>query len=179
MLAQAKRIGRWQAAQAVTGGLGLAYLLAAVVLAPSTQRIDWGWLSRFDFWPSLLLAAATLYGCAWLYGGWAGQAIINRQRGAWWVGASVGVLTLLTTTLVGSAWNFGQEALRFAPFPGTPAAVFQAHVANSLYDYVAKPLAWIMPLGSVLAAGLGSWFGWRIRKIGLRATGSALAEVQS
>ena len=160
----AKRIGRAQAAQGVTLGLGLAYGVGAVAFAPSTQRIAPGWITRVDYWPSLALAGGALYGCAWLYGGWAGAAIGRRPARAAGVGAAYGALTLLTVTLVGSGWNFAQEAIRYAPFPGTTPNDFSRHVGDSLYDYVAKPLAWIMPLGSLVAAGLGAWFGRRVRQ---------------
>lgn len=164
----ARRIGRAQATQGVTVGLGLAYGAGALTLGPSTQRIAPGWITRVDYWPSLVLAGGALYGCAWLYGGWAGAAIGRRPRRAAGVGAAYGVLTLLTVTLVGSGWNFAQAAARFASFPGTALDDFSRHVGDSLYDYVAKPLAWIMPLGSVVAAGLGAWFGRRVRqRVGL------------
>ena len=160
----AKRIGRAQALKGVTVGLGLAYPVGALTLGPSTQRIAPGWIARVSYWPSLALAGGALYGCAWLYGGWAGAAIGRRPGSAVRVGAAYGALTLLTVTLVGSGWNFAQEVIRFAPFPGTTADDFRRHVGYSLYDYVAKPLAWIMPLGSVVAAGLGAWFGRRVRQ---------------
>jgi hypothetical protein len=160
----AKGIGRAQAAQGVTLGLGLAYGVGALGFAPPTQRIAPGWIGQVDFWPSLVLAGGALYGCAWLYGGWAGAAIKRRPARAAGVGAAYGALTLLTVTLVGSGWSFAQEAVRFAPFPGTTSDDVSRHVGDSLYDYVVKPLVWIMPLGSVVAAGLGAWFGRRVRQ---------------
>lgn len=160
----ATRIGRAQAAQGVTLGLGLAYSVGALALGPSTQRIAPGWVARVDYWPSLALAGGALYGGAWLGGGWAGAAIARRPAAALRIGAAYGVLMLLTGTLVGSGWNFAQETLRAAPFPGTMPGVFSRHVQDDLYDYVAKPLAWILPLGSVVAAGLGVWFGRRVRR---------------
>ena len=147
-----------------TAGLTLAYLLGAVAMGPSDKRFDPAWVARFDFWPSLALAGGTLYGCAWLYGGWAGAAIGRRPHRAWQTGAAYGALTLLTATLVGSGWNFAQEAIRFAPFPGTTGGDFQYHLADSLGDYVGKPLAWVMPLGSVVAGLLGAWYGQRVKK---------------
>ena len=134
-------------------------------MAPSDKRFDLAWIARFDFWPSLALAGGTLYGCAWLYGGWAGAAIQRRPQRAWQTGAAYGVLALLTVTLVGSSWNFAQEAIRYAPFPGTTGADFRQHVLYSLEDYVGKPLAWVMPLGSVVAGLLGAWYGQRVKKV--------------
>ena len=162
-LSQAPRLGRTQAALAVTLGLGLAYLLGGVVLARAPQRLDLTWLVRFRFWPSLALAAGTLYGCAWLYGGWAGAAIGRHPPRAGLTGAAYGVLTLATATLVGGGWNFIQEGLRLAPFPGTTGADFRQHLLYSLQDYVLKPLAWVLPLGSLAAGLLGGWYGRRVR----------------
>lgn len=162
---QPARIGRAQAALALTPGLGLAYLIGATGLAPAGQRFDPTWLGRFDFWPSLALAGGTLYGCAWLYGGWAGTAIARHPQRAGRVGAACGVLSLATAALVGAGWNFGQEALRYAPFPGTTGADYRQYLGGLAVDYVGKPLAYALPLGSLVAALLGAWAGRRTKAI--------------
>lgn len=160
---QARRLGRRYALQTATASLLLAYGGAAVVFAAPSQLVDSTWVRRADYWPSLALAGLTLLGGAALSGGWAGAAIGRRPGRAGWVGAAGGVLLLLAATLVGSGWNAGQHALRFMPFPGTTAADFNQHVQDTLLDYVGKPLAWVMPLGSVVAGLLGAWTGRRIR----------------
>lgn len=160
-LQHARQCGRRPALQAATLGLTAVGLTAIGALNGS--------LGKSDYWPSLGLAGLALYGSAWLYGGWAGTAIVCRQRPPWLTGAGYGVLTLGTALLAGCSWNFAQEAIRYAPFPGTTPADFQQHVQDSFVDYIGKPLAWVMPLGSVLAALLGGWTGRRIRRRGISA----------
>jgi hypothetical protein len=52
---------------AATLGLGLAYLGGALAFAHTGQAMNFGWLGRFDFGPSLLLGVLLLYGGAWLF----------------------------------------------------------------------------------------------------------------
>lgn len=151
----ARQAGRQPSLQMATLGLTGAGLLYVGSL---------GGLGKTELWPSLGLATLALYSSAWLCGGWAGTAIHCRHRSPWLTGAAYGELTLCTTLLVGCSWNFAQDAIRYAPFPGTTSADMQAHVQSSFEDYVLKPLAWVLPLGTVLAVLLGGWTGGRIRK---------------
>jgi hypothetical protein len=48
-------------------GLGLAYLGGALIFAHTGQAMNFGWLGRFDFGPSLVLGVLILYGGAWLF----------------------------------------------------------------------------------------------------------------
>ena len=164
----ARRLGRRQALLGATVGLAAGYALGAVGLAPSTQAVDWSWPGRFDVGGSLLLAAGAVYAGAWLGGGWAGVAILHRGRRAGWTGAAVGAGTLLAATLAAAGSNFGQEALRYWPLPGTTAADFNQHLRDTASNYVGKPLAWVLPLGLPAAALLGAALSGRIRRAGQR-----------
>jgi hypothetical protein len=144
--------------RAVTIGLLAAYLLAALGFARPGQVADFGWPTRFGFGPGLLLAVLVLYGVAWVLGSWSGK---RGPRHAGWRGAVYGVLALLTAVVLAGGWNAAQEIVRFAPFPGTTAADFYRHVGDCCYDYIVKPLAYIMPLGSLVASLLGWWAGRR------------------
>ncbi|MBF9221309.1 hypothetical protein [Hymenobacter ruricola] len=144
----ARRAGRRPSLQTATLGLTGAGLLYIGSL---------GSLGQAELWPSLGLATLALYGSAWLYGGWAGTAIHCRHRAPWLTGAAYGELALCTTLVVACSWNVAQEAIRYAPFPGTTGADFRAHVQDSFEDYLLKPLAWVLPLGTVLAVLLGGW----------------------
>lgn len=160
---RARQLGRRRALQAAGLSLLLAYVGGAVVFAPAPQRLNLLWFNRVGYWPSLVLASLVLLGAAWLGGSWTGAAIGRHPRRAALIGAVAGILALLLTTLLGSGWNFAQQALRFMPFPGTTPADFERHVRDCLVDYVGKPLAWVMPLGSVVAGLLGAWAGRRLR----------------
>jgi hypothetical protein len=78
-----------------------------------------------------------------------------------WQGVAYGVLTLLAIGVLVGGYNAGEEALRFAPFPGTTAADFYRHLGDECYDYIVKPLVYIMPLGNLVAGSVGWWTGRR------------------
>ena len=72
---RARTIGRVQAAKAVTIGLGLAHLIMAGLAG------NLGWLGRRPrWWPNLLVATAVMYLCAYVYGRWAGAAILKKSE---------------------------------------------------------------------------------------------------
>jgi hypothetical protein len=74
---------------------------------------------------------------------------------AGWRGAAYGVLTLLAIGVLVGGYNAGEEALRFAPFPGTTAADFYWQLGDECYDYTVKPLVYIMPLSNLVAGSVG------------------------
>ncbi|AMR29276.1 hypothetical protein A0257_20695 [Hymenobacter psoromatis] len=74
--------------RAVTIGLGLFHLVAALAFARPGAVVDFGWPDRFDFGPSFLLTMLTLCGGAWAFRGRAGTRAPQR---AGWRGAAYGV----------------------------------------------------------------------------------------
>lgn len=154
---------RLRAYLAITLGLGLAYLLAALALARSSEVADFGWPSRFDIWSGLVIVLLALYGGAWLLGR---QTTTSRPRPPHdgWQDVVRGVLCLLALVVLVGVWNVAQDASHFAHFPGTTAAEFCGYVGDSCYDYIVKPLVYIMPLGSLVAGPLGWWVGRRAAK---------------
>lgn len=144
---RARTIGRVQAAKAVTIGLGLAYLIMAGLDG------NLGWLGLLShWWSNLLVATAVMYLCAYVYGGWAGAAIVEKKRDAGWVGTVYGVLTLLTVAFLASWVGFFQEGVAKV---GTDD--------NPFVDYLAKPLFWVSMVGFLPAALVGLWFGNSIK----------------
>jgi hypothetical protein len=143
---------------AATAGLGLAYLGGALVFAHIGQNLNFGWLGRFDLGPSLLLGIVLLYGGAWLFWRRSGGQPLKR---AGWRGAAYGVLTPLAIVVLVGGYNAAEDALRFAPFPGTTAADFYWHLGDECYNYIVKPLAYLLPLGSLVTGPLGWWAGRR------------------
>jgi hypothetical protein len=98
-----------------TTGLGLAYLGGALVFAHTDQVLNFGWLSRFDFGPSLLLGVLILYGGAWLF--WRRSGGQPPQR-AGWRGAAYGVLIpLAIIVLVGGLRWSGKNGQGESNFP--------------------------------------------------------------
>ncbi|RTQ45725.1 hypothetical protein EJV47_24885 [Hymenobacter gummosus] len=159
----ARALGRRRALQAAALGGLLTYAAAAAAFAPAGQRLRLLWPGRTEFGPSLAVAGFVLLGGAALAGTWAGPAIGRRPGRAAGIGAVGGIGVLLLAALAGSGWNFAQHAIRFAPFPGTTAADYQQHLRDCLADYVGKPLAYVLPLGSVGAGLLGAWAGRGVR----------------
>ncbi|TPG66529.1 hypothetical protein [Hymenobacter nivis] len=143
---------------AATGGVGLIYLVGALVFAHTGEALNFGWLSRFDFGPSLLLGVAILYGGAWLF--WRRSGGQPPQR-AGWRGAAYGVLTPLAIIVLVGGYNAADEALRLAPYYGATVAGFCEYFGSECFNYIVKPLAYIMPLGSLVAGPLGWWVGRR------------------
>ncbi|WP_046242305.1 hypothetical protein [Hymenobacter terrenus] len=148
----ATTLGRSQTLFIVTIGAALAYLLAAAVFGTGSWLTSLLWLGSFDYWPNVLVAAGALYLSSWVYGGWAGRAILVAHRNAWGVGILVSEASLLTATVVASSTVFFREAL---PLQGT--------LADALVDYLGKPLWWVMGGGWLPAAMLGLWLGYRLK----------------
>lgn len=145
-------MARVQAAKAVTLGLSLAYLIMAGLDG------NLGWLGRLPrWWPNLLVATAVMYLCAYVYGGWAGAAIIEKKRDAGWVGTVCGVLTLLTVAFLASWVGFFQEGL-------AKVGAYE----NPYVAYIARPLFWVSVVGFLPAALVGLWFGNSIKRIAKR-----------
>ena len=144
---RARTIGRVQAAKAVTIGLGLAHLIMAGLAG------NLGWLGRRPrWWPNLLVATAVMYLCAYVYGRWAGAAILKKAR-------------------CGLGWNRlrGLDPAECC-VSGQLGGVFQEGLAkvgtyeNPFVDYLVKPLFWVSVVGFLPASLVGLWFGNSIRR---------------
>jgi hypothetical protein len=150
---RARTIGRIQATKAASIGLGLAYLIMAGVDG------NLGWLGRLPrWWPNLLAAIVLMYLCAYVYGGWAGSAILERKQDAGWIGTIYAVWTLLTVAFLASWVGFFQEGLAKV---GTNENPFAA--------YIAAPLFWVSVVGFLPAALVGLWFGNSVKRAGKHA----------
>ncbi|MGI4735681.1 MAG: hypothetical protein ACRYG7_10935 [Janthinobacterium lividum] len=150
--ATAATLGRSQTLLIVTIGAALAYLLAAAAFGKGSWLHCLGWINSFSYWPTLVVAAGALYLSAWVYGGWAGRAILLQHRSAWGLGVVVSEASLLTAAVVASSTVFWQEAL---PLRGP--------LTDALLDYLGKPIGWVMAGGWLPAALLGLWLGYRIK----------------
>ena len=158
MSSAAKASARTVVFGAVTIGLGIAYLVAALAFAGSGQTLDFGWPGRSDFGMSLLLAVLALYSVAGLLGKWNSK---QGRPGAGWRGAVYGVLALLAAIVVAGGWNAAADLIDNAHFRYSSVADFWQQLGYACYDYIVKPLVWIMPLGSIVAGLLGWWAGRR------------------
>lgn len=148
-VARARAIGRAQATKSASLGLATAYLLMAWLCR------DVAWLGQFPYWPNLVFAAAVTFGCAHVYGGWAGAAILVRQRNAGWVGVKYALLALLTVPFVAGWVGFFQEGIH-------QVGAYQ----NPFFAYVANPVALVGVFGFFPALLVGGWFGKSTKRAG-------------
>ena len=152
---------RTPAFRAVTIGLILAYLIAALAFARPGQVVNFGWPGQFGFGLSLVLGVLILYGGAWLSWRRIDSKPLQNRTQAGWRGAAYGVLILLATVVLVGGYNAIEDVLHFAPFPGTTTADFYQRLGDEWFNYIVKPLAHIMPLGGLVAGLLGWWVGRR------------------
>jgi len=148
---RAKAIGRAQASKSVCFGLAIAYLMMAWLCR------DVAWLGQVSYWANLVFAAAVMFGCAYVYGGWAGAAILIRQRNAGWVGIKYGLLTLVTVPFLAGWVGFFQEGIH-------QMGAYQ----NPFFAYVANPVVSVGVFGLFPALFVGRWFGNSTKRAGQR-----------
>jgi hypothetical protein len=146
---RARATGRVQATKAVSGGLGLAYLIMSGLSGSLS------WMGHFGYWSNLVVAAILMYCCAYFYGGRAGTAILLHKRDAGWIGTLYGFLTLLTVAFLASWVGFLQEGIGKVGTADDP-----------FVDYIAKPLFWATLVGFLPAVLVGLWFGNSIKQAG-------------
>jgi hypothetical protein len=98
-----------------------------------------------------------LYAGAWLF--WRRSSGQPLPR-AGWRGAAYGVLTPLAIVVLVGGYNAADEALRLAPC-GSTAADLARWFGDECYNYIVKPLGYLLPLGSLVAGPRGWWAGRR------------------
>ena len=146
---RARTIGRAQATKSVSLGLAIAYLMMAWLSQ------DVAWLGHDSYWTNFVFAAAVMFGCAYVYGGWAGTAILEHQRSSGWVGVQYGLLTLVTVPFLAGWVGFFQEGFY-------KVGTYQ----NPFFDYLVKPVALVSMFGLLPALLVGLWFGNSIKRAG-------------
>lgn len=149
----AKQIGSRIGIRSAMIGVGIAYLIMAILLGLDNGAEGVLWIFEVDYWPNLLLGATGLILMSHLFGQRAGIEIIERKKGYRWVGIKYGFIILITATLIGSTLGFLQEGLDRI---GT--------VDNPFEDYYFKPLLWVTIFGIIPVIIVGVWFGWQIKK---------------
>lgn len=146
----AKIIGYKQAFKAITIGLGVAYLIMALLSGPF-------WIFEFSYSPTLIFAALVLYGTGYLIGGQAGKLIIVKKYPSVFVGIVSGFLIVWTGTFIGSLVGFFNE--------GLPE---RSSISKPFEDYIMKPIAMISFWGFLPIVGVGIWYGLSINRRGKR-----------
>jgi hypothetical protein len=146
----ATRIGYKRAFKAITLGLGVAYLIIAVIGSPF-------WLFEFSYADILIVATAMLYVAGYFIGGTAGRFILIKKKPAEIVGIVSGYFIVWVGTFAGSLIGFFTEG------------VVNASASGALEDYLIKPMLLVSFWGFIPIVIVGVWYGISVKKSGVRS----------
>lgn len=154
----AENIGIRIATISVTIGIVFAYLIPTFVFYDGTLK-SFTWIFDIGFWFNVILGIAFFYGMGYLFGKRAGIEILIKKRNYILTGIKYGVLTLITATFLTSLIGFFQEGIyNIGGF------------SNPFYDYIFKPMYWILMYGILPAIIVGILFGLTIKLNGNKKT---------
>ena len=148
------KLGARLGLKAVTIGIIIAYL-AFSLLAGGDGFASFFWIFDFDYTLNLLIGVLAFYGCGYVIGQRAGYEIILKHNHAVLTGIKYGLVTLLMAAVLGSLLGFFQEGLSL-----------DAPVTESMFNYIAKPVIWIVLAGFIPASIVGTLFGIYIKQMG-------------
>jgi hypothetical protein len=147
----ARKIGANEALKFVSVGLGVAYLIMALLAGPLF------FIAMSDFDLNFICAIIVIYLCGYVYGQRAGLSILIKRRNYALIGFLYSFLTLITATFLASWVGFFQQIHNH---PGESD--------NSFNDYIYKPVFLVMLFGLIPVIGVGIWFGRSILKKGIK-----------
>jgi uncharacterized RDD family membrane protein YckC len=148
---RAEKIGIRIATISVSIGIVLAYLIPTFVFWDGTSK-SFTWIFDIGFWFNVLMGIAFFYGTGYFFGKKAGVEILVKKRNYILTGIKYGVLTLITATFLTSLIGFFQEGIdNIGGF------------SNPFYDYIFKPMYWILMYGILPAIVVGILFGLIIK----------------
>jgi len=154
----AEKIGIRIAIISVTLGVLLAYLIPAFIFYDGTLKA-FTWVFEIGFWDNILMGIIFFYVMGYLFGKKAGIEILIKKRNFVLIGIKYAVLILITTTFMSSLFGFFQEGIyNFGGF------------SNPLYNYIFKPMYWILMYGTLPAIIVGILFGLKIKLNGNKDT---------
>jgi hypothetical protein len=153
----AERIGIRVATISVSIGIILAYLIPTWIFWDGTLE-SFTWIFDIGFWFNVLMGIVFFYGMGYFFGKKAGKEILIKKRNYILTGIKYGVLTLITATFLTSLIGFFQEGIdNIGGF------------SNPIYDYIFKPMYWILMYGLLPAIIVGVLFGLTIKLNGNKA----------
>jgi hypothetical protein len=150
---EAKRTGAKHAVKAAAVGLLIAQLIMMSVLSEVSESLSdaFLWFRRFGFGANILTGVFLLLVAALVFGRIAGVQILIKERNYILTGIICGLLTLLTGALAGSLVGFFADGI----------SEYRT-VGESAFDYIVKPVYWILLFGAIPVLLTGIWLGWRI-----------------
>ena len=150
----AENIGIRVALKSVTIGLILAYLIPTILFIGDGINAML-WIFEIDYWVNILTGVVIFYACGYLFGKKAGYEILIKKKDHQKVGAKYGFFTLFVTVFLTSWVGFFQEGINNI---GT--------LDNPFYDYIFKPLFWVLLFGCIPSIIIGLLFGRWIKNNG-------------
>jgi len=156
----AKKIGSRLAIKSVAMGLSIAQILMMLLFSNMNFLEAFFWfLHTNDFYLiyHILIVVTFLFITAYFFGQKAGYDILIKNEEHGYVGFKYGFLTLALATFLGSLVGFFEEGISSI---GTND--------NPFYDYIFKPMFWVLLIGIFPLLLVGFWFGRKIKKAGDR-----------
>lgn len=148
---EAENIGIKVAFKSVTIGILIAYLIPTV-LGIGDGISAFFWIFDFHYWINIVIGISIFYACGYFFGKRAGNEILIKKKDYEKVGVKYGFFTLLITAFLSSWIGFFQEGIDNIRTPDDP-----------FYDYIFKPMFWILFFGFFPSIFVGLLFGKRIK----------------
>jgi len=148
----AENIGIKLALKSVTIGIIIAYLIPTLLVIGDGISAAL-WIFKINYWINIVIGVLIFYVCGYFFGKRAGYEILIMKKDHQKVGAKYGFLTLLVTTFLTSWIGFFQEGIDNI---GT--------IDEPFYDYIFKPMFWVILFGIIPSILLGLLFGKWIKK---------------
>ena len=113
------------------------------------------WLADVGYLENILAGVVLILFLGHLFGQQAGKLILIKNWNQFLVGPITGLVILFASVFLASWVGFFHEGLDFMGSYWTP-----------LFNYIVKPVYWVMRFGGLPVLCVGLWFGYRIRKKG-------------
>lgn len=155
---EAEKIGSRQGLIASGIGLVIADLMMILIHLQDHNIINSiFWLVKFEYWINVTLGVIIMLMCGYCFGQIAGKLILIKKWNYILTGMSIGIIVLLTTSFLASLTGFFQEGLSNISSPDNP-----------FYDYIFKPMYWVVSFGFIPVLIVGFWFGKQIKNKGIK-----------
>lgn len=155
-LTEAKRIGSRQGLISVGLGALIAQMIMTLIIASDNGFIRaFLWFTRIDYWLNILIGVIIIFACGYFYGQLAGNLILLKKWNHILTGFLTGLAVIVTTTFFASWTGFIQEGIDNIGTNDDP-----------FFDYIFKPMYWVILFGLIPALLVGIWFGRQIKKKG-------------
>jgi hypothetical protein len=151
---EAKKIGSRQGLISVGLGLLIAQLIMAYMVSKDQGFIKaFFWFTEIDFKLNILVGVFIMIVSGHFYGQLAGKLILIRKWNYIMTGFLISLAVILTATFLASWVDFIQEGKNKIKTNDDP-----------FFDYIFKPIYWVIMFGLIPALVVGIWFGKRIKR---------------